>query len=180
MQLLRLPVVVISSAALLLAQMPQGFAQNPVPQSQTAAFSRAQDTTPSPAIVGAFKAHPKGGDELSKRIEDIIVGDPNLAPGLAKYVQTAPQLNIEQKRAAFNGLAAALNRMGINAADMPVKAPPAAVPPPVADCPALPDSSAWAFARTRIVQLARNILGRLTREPPFRLRLPHIRHHARA
>lgn len=140
MHLLRLPVVVISSAALLMAQMPQGFAQSTAPQAQAAALGRAQDATLSPAIVGAFKAYPKGGDELSKRIEDIIVGDPNLAPGLAKYVQTAPDLNKEQKRAAFNGLAAALNRMGINAADMAVKAPvykapPAPPPPPpVAEC----------------------------------------------
>jgi hypothetical protein len=131
MQMMRLPVVVISSAALLLAQMPQGFAQTTVPQARPAAIVPAQDATPSPAIVGAFKAYPKGGDELSKRIEDIIIGDPNLAPGLAKYVQTAPDLTIEQKRAAFNGLAAALNRIGINAADMPVKAlPPVAAPPP--------------------------------------------------
>jgi hypothetical protein len=139
MQVLRLPVVIISSVALVVAQIPSGFAQNAAqPRAQVAALSPAQDATPSPAIVNAFKAYPKGGDELSKRIEDIIVGDPNLAPGLAKYVQTDQSLNKEQKQAAYNGLAAALNRLGINAADMPVKAPiykapPAAVvPPPVA------------------------------------------------
>ena len=136
MQILRLPVAIISSGALLVAQIAPGFAQNTVPPpARPATFSPAQDATPSPVIVDAFKAYPKGGDELSKRIEDIIVGDPNLAPGLAKYVQTTPGLTKEQKLAAVRGLAAALNRMGINAADMPLKAPPAAVPPPVAECP---------------------------------------------
>lgn len=139
MQRLRLPVVIVSSVALVITQIAPGFAQNAAPpRVQSVTLSPAQDATPSPAIVNAFKAYPKGGDELSKRIEDIIVGDPNLAPGLAKYVQTDQSLNKEQKQAAYNGLAAALNRLGINAADMPTKAPiykaPAApvVPPPVA------------------------------------------------
>ena len=131
MQVLRLPVVIVSSVALVVAQIPPGFAQNAAPPwVQSAALDPAQDATPSPAIVAAFKAYPKGGEELSKRIEDIIVSDPNAAPGLAKYVQTTPSLTKEQKRAAFDGLAAALNRMGINAADMPTKAPVYKAPPP--------------------------------------------------
>jgi hypothetical protein len=141
MQVLRLPVVIVSSVALVVAQIPPGFAQNAAPpRVQSAALDPAQDATPSPAIVAAFKAFPKGGEELSKRIEDLIVSDPDAAPGLVKYVQTTPSLTKEQKLAAFNGLAAALNRMGINAADMspmptkaPVyKAPPP--PPPVTEC----------------------------------------------
>ena len=141
MQVLRLPVVIVSSVALVVAQIPPGFAQNAAPpRVQSAAVAPAPDAIPSPAIVDAFKAYPKGGDELSKRIADIIVSDPdNAAPGLVKYVQTTPSLTKEQKRAAFDGLAAAMNRMGINAADMPTKAPvykapPAAVPPPVTEC----------------------------------------------
>ena len=130
MQMLRLPVAIISSIALVAAQIPPGYAQNATPPpAQSAALSPAQDATPSPAILDAFKAYPKGGDVLSKRIEDIIVSDPNLAPGLAKYVQTDQSLNKEQKQAAFNGLAAALNRLGINAADMYVKAPVYKAPP---------------------------------------------------
>src|SRR5262245_49732582 len=141
MQVLRLPVVVVSSVALVVAQISPGFAQNAAPpQVQSAAVAPAPDATPIPAIVDAFKAYPKGGDELSKRLENIIVSDPDAnAPGLVKYVQTTPSLTKEQKRAAFDGLAAALNRMGINAADMPMptkapvyKAPPA--PPPVTEC----------------------------------------------
>ena len=133
MQVLRLPVVIVSSVALVVAQIPPGFAQQNAapPRVQSAAVAPAPDAIPSPAIVDAFKAYPKGGDELSKRIADIIVSDPdNAAPGLVKYVQTTPSLTKEQKRAAFDGLAAALNRMGINAADMPTKAPVYKAPPP--------------------------------------------------
>jgi hypothetical protein len=126
----RIPISIICSVAMLVAQMPPGFAQNAVSTpAQPAAFGPAQDVTPS-AIVDAFKAFPKGGDQLSKRIEDIIVADPKLAADLAKYVQTAPDLNKEQKQAAFRGLAAALNRLGIKAAELPVYTKEA--PPPVA------------------------------------------------
>src|SRR5262245_23547364 len=129
----RVSISVISGIALLVAQMPAGFAQNAASTpAQPIALGPAQDVTP-PAIVAAFKEFPKGGDLLSKRIEDIIVADPKLAPDLAKYVQTAPDLNKEQKQAALRGLAAALNRLGINAAELPVytKEAPPPVPPPV-------------------------------------------------
>jgi hypothetical protein len=134
----RIPISIMCSVAMLVAQMPPGFAQNAVSTpAQPAAFGQAQDVTP-PAIVDAFKAFPKGGDLLSKRIEDIIVTDPKLAPGVAKYVQTAPDLNKEQKLAALRGLAAALNRLGIKAAEMPVPVykeapPPVGAPPPVVE-----------------------------------------------
>jgi hypothetical protein len=134
LRLPKIPVSVICSVAMLVAQMPPGFAQNAATTpAQPAAFGAAQDVTPNPAIVDAFKAFPKGGDLLSKRIEDIIVADPKLAPDLAKYVQTAPDLNKEQKQAAFRGLAAALNRLGIKAAELPVytkEAPPPAYAEP--------------------------------------------------
>jgi hypothetical protein len=132
--MLRSLIGVTSCVAMLGAQIPSGFAQHAVSPVQPAATGPAQDATPSPAILDAFKAYPKGGDELSKLIEDLIVSDPELAPGLAKYMQTAPGLNKEQKQAAFRGLAAALNRLRIQAADMPVyKAPPPGPPPPVAE-----------------------------------------------
>ena len=132
LRLSRISISVACSVAMLVAQIPHGFAQNAAsPPPSQAAFSPAEDVTPSPAILDAFKAFPKGGDLLSKRIEDIIVGEPKLAPGLAKYMQTAQDLNKEQKRAAFRGLAAALNRLGIKAAELPVytkEAPPPVVP----------------------------------------------------
>src|SRR5215831_12215686 len=128
---MRIPISIICSVAMLVAQIPPGFAQNAVSTpAQPAAFGPAQDVTP-PAIVDAFKAFPKGGDQLSKRIEDIIVADPKLAPDLARYVQTAPDLNKDQKQAALRGLAAALNRLGINAAELPVYTKEAPPPPPV-------------------------------------------------
>jgi hypothetical protein len=127
----RVAISLVSGMAILMAQMPPGFAQNAVsPPARSAAISPAQDVSPSPAILDAFKAFPKGGDLLSKRIEDIIVMDSKLAPGVAKYLQTAPELNKEQKLAALRGLAAALNRLGIQAADMAVP-PPYKAPPPV-------------------------------------------------
>ena len=126
----RVSISVISGIAMLVAQIPPGFAQNAASTpAQPAALAPAQEVTP-PAIVAAFKAFPKGGDELSKRIEEMIVADPKLAPDLAKYVQTAPDLNKEQKQAALRGLAAALNRLGIKAAELPVYTKEA--PPPVA------------------------------------------------
>jgi hypothetical protein len=132
LRLPKIPIGVVCSVAMLAAQIPSGFAQNAAstPPSQ-AAFSPAEDVTPSPAILDAFKAFPKGGDLLSKRIEDIIVTDPKLAPGLAKYLQSAPDLNKEQKQAAFRGLAAALNRLGIKAAEKPVPVYTKEAPPPV-------------------------------------------------
>jgi len=136
----RVSISVISGIAMLVAQMPPGFAQDAVSTpARPAAISPAQDATPSPAIVDAFKAFPKGGDLLSKRIEDIIVTDPKLAPGLAKYVQTAPDLNKEQKQAAFRGLAAALNRLGIKAAELPLPTKEAAYP-----VGAAPEYAPWA------------------------------------
>src|SRR4030095_16927334 len=102
LQLRRIPISLACSVAMLVAQIPSGFAQNAAssPPSQ-AAFSPAEDVTPTSAILHAFQAVTKGGELLSKRIEDLIVGDPKLAPGLAKYVQTAPDLNKEQKQAAL-------------------------------------------------------------------------------
>src|SRR5262245_61777136 len=136
LRLSRIQISVACSVAMLVAQTPPGFAQNAsIPASQVAFTPGQEDVTPGPAILAAFKAFPKGGDQLSKRIEDLIVGDPKLAPGLAKYMQTSTDLSKEQKQAAFRGLAAALNRLGINAAELPVYTkegapPPAYVPPP--------------------------------------------------
>ena len=135
--MLRLPIGLISCGAMLVAQLSPGFAQSPPPAAaaaQPAAFSPAEDATPSPAMLEAFAAFPKGGDQLSKRIEDLIVSDPKLAPALVNHVQTTPSLNKDQRMAAFRGLAAALNRLGIKAADMPIYKAPAAAPvvaPPV-------------------------------------------------
>jgi hypothetical protein len=133
--MLRAPIGMVSCIAMLVAQVPPGFAQNAASSpAQQAAVSPAPDASVSPSIVQAFSAYPKGGPGLSKLLEDLIVGNPQLAPQLVRYVQTSPGLTREQKQAAFSGLATALNRMKVQAADLPVpvyKAPPA--PPPVAE-----------------------------------------------
>jgi hypothetical protein len=49
--------------------------------------------------------------------------DPKLAVGLVKYVRTSSELVKDQKLAAERGLAAALTRMGVKAADMPLPPP---------------------------------------------------------
>jgi hypothetical protein len=126
--MLRFLIGIVGCVAMLVAQVPSGFAQQAASPVQPAAMGPAQDATPGPAILEAFKAYPKGGNELSKLIEDLIVSDPQLAPGLARHLQTATGLSKEQKQAAFQGLAAALNRLQIRAADMPIyKAPPPVV-----------------------------------------------------
>ena len=125
---MRSVIAIVSAVALVAAQIPPGFAQN-AGSAQPAAYNPALDATVTvnPAIVDAFKAFPKGGDPLSKRIADMIVKDPRLGPGLVKYVMTDRGLSTDQKLAAERGLAEALNRLGVKAADMPVyKAPPVA------------------------------------------------------
>jgi hypothetical protein len=124
---MRSVIAVVSSVAMLVAQMPAtpAFAQNAVsPAAQRVNLNADQAGPQNPVIAEAFQAFPKGGDPLSKRIADIIAKDPKLAVALVKFVQTAPGLSIDQKLAAERGLAAALNRLGIKAADMPVKALP--------------------------------------------------------
>ena len=123
-------IAITSAMAMMLAQVPTtGFAQTaaspPVPQRVT--WSPAQTTEAQNALIAeAFKAFPNGGDALSKRISDLIAGNPKLATDLVKYVRTVPGVTYGQKIAAERGLASALERLGIKAADlpMPVKAPP--------------------------------------------------------
>ena len=123
---MRSVIAVVSAVAMLVAQVPPGFAQNALSRpAQPAALG--QQSVNISDIVAAFDAFPKGGDQLSKRISDIIVKDPKLAAGMVRYLQATPSISREQKLAAEQGLAAALNRLGIKAADMPVKAPVAPV-----------------------------------------------------
>ena len=154
---MRSVIAVVSAVAMVLAQMPPGFAQN-AGSAQPAAYNPALDATVTvnPAIVDAFKAFPKGGDPLSKRIADIIVKDPRLGPGLVKYVMTDRGLSKDQKLAAERGLAEALNRLGVKAADMPVyKAPPqwrkSMTIPGYWGCLRSSGSSVWLSARNRPV-----------------------------
>ena len=120
---MRSVIAIVSAVAMLGAQVPPGFAQNALSRpAQPAAFSSGQQSVNISDIVAAFDAFPKGGDQLSSRISDIIVKDPKLATGMVKYLQATPGISRQQKVAAEQGLAEALNRLGIKAADMPVKA----------------------------------------------------------
>jgi hypothetical protein len=119
----------VSAVAMLVAQiqpMP-AFAQT------TAALQVPQTIVKKSAIVEAFAQFPKGGELLAKSIADIIVANPNHASYLVKYVKTAQGLSYAQKVAAEHGLAMALERLGVKAADMPVKAPPPQAQPEVFD-----------------------------------------------
>lgn len=138
---MRSVLAVVSSVALVMAQIPPTpvFAQNAIsPEAlQSMRANLAQAGAHNPAIAEAFTAFPKGGEMLSKRIADLIVKDPKAALDLVKHVRETPGLNNVQKLAAERGLAAALDRLGIKAADMPVKAPPKAVEQPVDYLPVL-------------------------------------------
>jgi hypothetical protein len=128
---MRSVVAITSAMSIILAQVPTtGFAQSAAALAQPVALTSPAETQPAqagalnPAIEKAFKAFPNGGDGLVKRISNLVVKNPKLATDVLKYVQTTPGVTYGQKTAAEHGLAAALEQMGINAADMAVKAPP--------------------------------------------------------
>ena len=128
---MRSVIAITSAMSMILAQVPTtGFAQSaaaiaqPVALTSPAEAQAPQAEAQNAAIEKAFKAFPNGGDGLVKRISNLVVKNPKLATDVLKYVQTAPGVTYGQKTAAEHGLAAALERLGINAADMAVKAPP--------------------------------------------------------
>jgi hypothetical protein len=128
---MRSVVAITSAMSIILAQVPTtGFAQSaaalvqPVALTSEAEAQSPQAAAQNAAIEKAFKAFPNGGDALVKKITNLVVRNPKLATDVLKYVQTAPGVTYGQKVAAEHGLAAALERLGINAADMAVKAPP--------------------------------------------------------
>ena len=133
---MRSVIAITSAVSIILAQMPTtGFAQTAtspqVPQPVT--WSPPQIEAQNAVLAKAFKAFPNGGDALSKRISDLVAGNPKLATDLVQYVRTVPGVTYGQKIAAERGLAAALERLGIKAADMPVKAAPYVPPAEVYD-----------------------------------------------
>ena len=128
---MRSVIAVTTAAAMLVASFPttQASAQD----AQNKILPVRLETMPksvSPEILAMFKAFPQGGEELSNRIADFVVNNRKLAPELAHYVVYNPGVTHAQKIAAERGVAMALERLGINAADLgpaPVyKAPPPA------------------------------------------------------
>jgi hypothetical protein len=110
-------VIALTTAA---AMMQAGIPTVPAFAQSTVTPVRLEVVTPDPAIVDIFNTFPMGGEPLSRRIADFIVSNPKLAPDLANYVVKTPALSKAQKVAAERGLAAALERLGINAADLPL------------------------------------------------------------
>jgi hypothetical protein len=110
----------VTAVAMLAAQLQAtpSFAQS------TASLRVQQAAISNAAVAEAFAQYPQGGDLLAKRIADLIVADPDRASYMVKYVRTAG-ISYAQKVAAERGLAMALERLGVKAADMPVPPPPA-------------------------------------------------------
>ena len=78
-------------------------------------------------ISSTIHGFPNGGEPLKLAISDLIVKHRNLAASLVTVLRNDPSLTPAQKQAIVAGLADALNRLGIVAADlMPLKAAPAA------------------------------------------------------
>ena len=129
---MRSVIAVVCAASLLVVQTPtmgfaQGLASGPA-QVKMPTVSPAKAAEHRALIAQEFKAFPNGGDALKSRIADLIYKDPKAAVELVKYVRSTKSLTYPQKLAAEQGIAAALVRMGVMAADMPVyKAAPAAV-----------------------------------------------------
>jgi hypothetical protein len=79
-------------------------------------------------ISSTIHRFPNGGEPLKLAVSDLIVNHRDLAASLVTVLRTDPSLTPAQKQAIVAGVADALNRLGIVAADMPVKAIPAAKP----------------------------------------------------
>jgi len=108
---------VIGVAAIVAAGFP------PVPVFAQARIVPTSATPAAPVdqaalISSTIKAFPNGGEPLKIAISDLIVKHRELAASLATYLRTEPSLTSAQKQAIVAGLADALNRLGIVAADL--------------------------------------------------------------
>src|SRR5258705_346252 len=103
------------------ATVAAGFPSSPVFAQARVIPTSATPTAPvdqTALISSTIKGFPNGGEPLKLAVSDLIVQHRNLAPGLATYLRNEPSLTPAQKQAIVAGLADALNRMGILAADM--------------------------------------------------------------
>jgi len=108
------------SSSSALAQAPLIRASN----APTAPVDWAVPADQAALIASMVHAYPNGGEPLKLAISDLIVKHRDLAPSVAAFLRNNPSLTRAQKQAIFAGLGDALDRMGIVAADLPVKAPP--------------------------------------------------------
>ena len=103
------------------ATVAAGFPSSPVFAQARLIPTSATPTAPvdqTALISSTINGFPNGGEPLKLAVSDLIVQHRNLAPSLATYLRDEPSLTPAQKQAIVAGLADALNRMGILAADM--------------------------------------------------------------
>jgi hypothetical protein len=121
----------LTAVAAVTAIAAAGFPSSPVFAAQARAIPTSETPTvpvdQTALISSTINGFPNGGEPLKLAISDLIVKHRNLASSLATHLSNEPSLTPAQKQAIFAGLADALNRLGIVAADLYVKAvPPAA------------------------------------------------------
>jgi len=139
MQKLRKVTAVVAVTATVAAGFPSSpvFAQARVIPTRAAPTDIEQMAPIAPVdqvalISSTIHRFPNGGEPLKLAISDLIVNHRDLAASLVTVLRTDPSLTPAQKQAIVAGVADALNRLGIVAADMPVKGMPVkALPAPV-------------------------------------------------
>jgi hypothetical protein len=112
---------IVAIAATLVAGFPASpvLAQAPVLPAST---TPAVPVNPGALISSTVNAFPNGGEPLKLAISDLIGKHPDFAGSVATFLRNNPSLTRAQKQAIFAGLADALKRMKLFAADMPTKA----------------------------------------------------------
>ena len=122
------------------ATVAAGFPSSPVVAQTGVIATRATPIEVAPMapvdqaalISSTIHGFPNGGEPLKLAISDLIVNHREFAASLVTVLRTDPSLTPAQKQAIVAGVADALNRLGIVAADMPVKGMPVkALPAPV-------------------------------------------------
>ena len=139
MQKLRKVTAVVAVTATVAAGFPSSpvFAQGRVIPTRAAPADIEQIAPIAPVdqvalISSTIHRFPNAGEPLKLAISDLIVNHREFAASLVTVLRTDPSLTPAQKEAIVAGVADALNRLGIVAADMPVKGMPVkALPAPV-------------------------------------------------
>jgi hypothetical protein len=113
----------LSAIVAVTATVAGGFPSSPVFAQARVIPTSATPTAPvdqTALISSTINGFPNGGEPLKLAISDLIVKHRNLASPLATHLRNEPSLTPAQKQAIVAGLADALNRMGILAADLAI------------------------------------------------------------
>jgi hypothetical protein len=114
------------------------FAQTPIIRASDAPTARVDQAVPADhaaLIAATIQRYPNGGEPLKLAISDLIIKHPKLGPSIAMIIRNNPSLTRAQKQAIFDGLAEALGRLGIVAADLPIPMATKAQPGPAVVAP---------------------------------------------